>query len=298
MSAETGSLVAPFAAVARFALHSPLNLLGSVIGVVVLVCSLFGIAALTFDFVWTPYDPLKLSLANRLQPPSLENPFGTDKTGRDMLSRVLAGAYISFSITLAVLAMAATLGTAVGIVAGYAGGWVDEALMRLTDMFLAFPALILAAAISATFGGTLTTTTLALGVVFWPWYARLVRSRVLSIKTEDFVTAYRCLGASHGRVMTRCILPVVLPLVVVQATTDAGLVMLSAAGLSFLGLGAQPPTPEWGSMIFSAMTHQPEHWWLAAFPGLGLALTALAFTLIGDGLRDMLDPDSQAAIEE
>ncbi len=283
--------------IAGFAGRSPFNLLGCGIALLILVISLLGLVGHLFDFVWTPQDPLKISLSERLQAPSLAHPFGTDKTGRDMLSRVLAGAPISLSITLTVLIMATIIGTTVGIVAGYMGGWVDETLMRITDVFLAFPALILAAAISATFGGTLVTTTFALGVVFWPWYARLVRSRVLSIKTEDYVAAYRCLGASHGRVMVKCILPVVLPLIVVQATSDAGLVMLSAAGLSFLGLGAQPPTPEWGAMIFSALTHQPNHWWLAAFPGLGLALTALAFTLIGDGLRDFLDPDSQSAID-
>lgn len=282
----------------RFARRSPLNLAGSVFALVIVTIGIVGLVSAALDLIWTPYDPLKISLHERLEPPSLSHPFGTDKTGRDVFSRVLSGAYISLSLTVAVLTMATIIGTAVGLVAGYFGGWVDEVLMRVTDVFLAFPALILAAAISATFGGTLLTTTAALGAVFWPWYARLVRSRVLSVKTEDFVTAYRCLGASHGRVMGRCILPIVLPLVIVQATTDAGLVMLSAAGLSFLGLGAQPPTPEWGAMIFNAMSHQPDHWWLAAFPGLGLAMTALAFTLVGDGLRDLLDPDSQAAIED
>jgi peptide/nickel transport system permease protein len=186
--------------------------------------------------------------------------------------------------------VASVLGTLVGLVAGYVGGWIDEALMRVTDLFLAFPALILAAAIAASFGGGIGPTAISLSAVFWPWYARLVRSRVVAIKELDYVAASRALGASHPRLIFSSLLPMVWPLIIVQATSDMGFVLLAASGLSFLGLGAQPPAPEWGAMIFDGLSHQPTAWWMVVFPGGAIALVAVGFNLLGDSLRDHLDP--------
>jgi peptide/nickel transport system permease protein len=193
-------------------------------------------------------------------------------------------------VALIVLVIALAVGIVVGLVAGLAGGLVDEMLMRLTDMFLAFPALILAAAITFTLGASLQTTMVALATVYWPWYARLSRGQVLSLRERDFVLAARTMGASRARLMFRTLLPNVAPILLVQATLDVGYVMLSTAGLSFLGLGAQPPAPEWGSTILASLPYQPDAWWYAAFPGLALAITALGFNLVGDDLRDWLDP--------
>lgn len=251
---------------------------------------LVGTASLVSGWQLTPFDPIAMDLAHRLEPPSLAHLMGTDDLGHDILSRVIMGARLSLQTAAFVLAFASTFGMAVGVVAGYFGGVIDECLMRLTDMFLAFPFLILAAAISTTFGGNMVTTTVALAVVFWPWYARIARGRVVSLREQEFVLAARALGASPFYLMFRTLLPMVWPLMVIQATLDAGFVMLAAAGLSFLGLGAQPPEPEWGSMIFDSLSYQPASWWLAAFPGACLALTALGFNLLGDGLRDHLDP--------
>jgi peptide/nickel transport system permease protein len=234
--------------------------------------------------------PLTQNLTATLSPPSAAHPMGTDEYGRDLLSRVLAGAAISVEITLIVVAVGVAIGIVIGLAAGFFGGLSDELLMRLTDMFLAFPALILAAAIAAAIGRNLQATAIALTVVEWPWYARLARGQVLSLREQEFVLAARTLGASRRRLMFRAILPNVMPVLLTQATLDVGYVMLSMAGLSFLGIGAQPPAPEWGSMILDALTYQPQAWWYALFPGLALTVTAFGFNLLGDGLRDWFDP--------
>lgn len=261
----------------------------------VLLAGIASFTAFALDTHLTTFDPLKMDILSRLQPPSAEHWMGTDKIGRDMLARVLAGSWISLTVSLAVLLVASVVGTAIGLIAGYVGGLVDETLMRVTDLFLAFPALILAAAIAASFGGGMVPTTIALAAVFWPWYARLIRSRVLSLKEQEFVAAARAMGASPARIVFVTLLPMVWPLVIVQATTDVGFVILAASGLSFLGLGAQPPTPEWGALIFDSLTHQPTAWWLAVFPGGAIALVAVGFNLLGDSLRDHLDPALGAA---
>lgn len=269
---------------------SRLGLLGAAIVFVVVLISLVGFVAELFDFTFTPYGPLEQDLTARLETPSAAHPLGTDELGRDILSRILAGAHISLEVALIVLSAAIVIGLLVGLAAGLAGGLVDEVLMRITDLFLAFPALILAAAIAATLGASLQTTMVALAVVYWPWYARLVRSQVLSLREEEFVLAARTQGASTWRIMFRTLLPNVLPLVGVQATLDTGYAILSTSALSFLGLGAQPPTPEWGAMVLQAAAYQQDYWWYPFFPGLALALTALGFNLLGDGLRDWTDP--------
>ena len=207
-----------------------------------------------------------------------------------MLSRVIAGARISLQVALLVLSIASVVGFLVGSVAGFLGGWVDEILMRVTDLFLAFPALVLAVAIAATLGPSLTNTMIALTTVYWPWYARLIRAQVLSLREREFILASICLGSSTPGLILRHILPNVIPILITQITIDIGYVILSTAGLSFLGLGAQPPAPEWGATILASRSYMRESWWFPTFPGLALALTVLGFNLLGDGLRDYLDP--------
>ena len=279
----------------RFGTSSGQAMLACATVALVLGMGLVSFAGWLTDIGVTSYDPLQMDIRARLGGPDAAHWMGTDKIGRDTLARVVAGTWISLSVALAVLAVAGTVGTTVGLVAGFAGGLLDEVLMRLTDLFLAFPALILAAAVAASFGGGMVPTTIALAAVFWPWYARLIRARVLSLKEQDFVAAARAMGASNRRLIFVTLLPMVWPLVIVQATTDVGFVILAASGLSFLGLGAQSPTPEWGVMIFDSLTHQPAAWWLAVFPGGAIALTAIGFNLLGDTLRDHLDPSLGAA---
>jgi peptide/nickel transport system permease protein len=287
---EVSAPIAGRATLRRLLASSRLGLLGAAIVFVVTLVSLVGFVAELFDFPFTPYGPLEQDLAARLEAPSAAHPLGTDELGRDILSRILAGAHFSLEVAVIVLSAAIVIGLLVGIAAGFAGGIVDEVLMRVTDLFLAFPALILAAAIAATLGPSLQTTMVALAVVFWPWYARLVRSQVLSLRQEEFVLAARTQGASTWHIMFRTLLPNVLPLIIVQAALDTGYVILSTSALSFLGLGAQPPTPEWGAMVLQAASYQQDFWWYPVFPGLALAVTALGFNLLGDGLRDWTDP--------
>jgi peptide/nickel transport system permease protein len=269
--------------VRAFAAASPLNAVG--LALLLLVVG----AALVGDRL-VPLPPDRMSLLERLRPPTLAHPFGTDDYGRDLLSRVVAGAGISLQVAAVVLAVAVVAGTAVGAVAGYLGGLVDEVLMRVTDLFLAFPALILAAAIAATLGANLTTTMHALATVYWPWYARLVRGQILSLREREYVLAAQAVGVATRRILTRHLLPNVLPLIVLQASLDVGYVILATSGLSFLGLGAQPPTPEWGAMLTDARAYLRDAWWFPTFPGLALAITVFTFNVLGDGLRDWLDP--------
>lgn len=266
-----------------FLTQSPLNL----VGVVLIAVFLFLVA---FGSLFAPHDPVQPNVAVKLQPPSSTYWFGTDELGRDILSRVMSGAKYSLGVAFIILSIAVLVGTIVGLIAGYAGGIVDELLMRVTDLFLAFPALVLAMAIAATLGRTLENTVIALTVVYWPWYARLVRGQVLWLKEREFVEAARAIGASPLRILGRHILPNTLAVVIVQLTLDVGYAVLATSGLSFIGLGAQPPTPEWGTMIAGARTFFREAWWYITFPGLALTLTVLGFNLLGDGLRDFLDP--------
>jgi peptide/nickel transport system permease protein len=275
--------VTAIARFARFAGTSRLNLLG--VGIVAVVA----LAALLGRFL-TPYPPDAISLLDRFVPPSPAHLFGTDDYGRDIFSRVLAGAAISVQVAAVVISIAVVVGTFLGAVAGLFGGLVDELIMRLTDLFLAFPALILAAAIAATWGGNLTTTVIALATVYWPWYARLVRGQVLSLREREFVTAARVSGAGPIDILRRHLLPNVLPYVILQVSLDVGYVILYTSSLSFLGLGAQAPTAEWGAMMTDARGFMREAWWFPTFPGLALGLTVLGFNLLGDGLRDWLDP--------
>jgi len=271
-----------FAGTLRFARASWLNTLGTAIIVLAVLVALFG------PLVVQP--PNAADFFSVLTPPAAGHLFGTDNVGRDILSRVVVGTRISLSSAALIVALSVTFGSLLGITAGVVGGLVDEILMRVTDLFFAFPAFVLAAAIAATLGPSLQHTIIAVAVVFWPWYARLARSQVLSLRERDFVVAARLAGSSTRSIVLRHMLPNVLPILTIQASADLGNAILSISALSFLGLGAQQPTPEWGTMMASAQDYLQSAWWFLTFPGLALLVVVLGFNLLGDGLRDWLDP--------
>jgi len=225
-----------------------------------------------------------------LKAPSAAHLFGTDQVGRDIFSRVLYGARVSPVIAVIVLVIACGIGIPLGMAAGFLGGWVDELLMRVTDIFLAFPPLLLALALAAVLPASLTSVTLAIAAVWWPWYARLIRGQAASVAGRPYVEACRALGVSRLRIIFRHILPNSITPLLVQISLDVGGVILTASALSFLGLGAQDPVPDWGLMVAEGQSYFTPDWWLVTFPGLAILLTAFAFNLLGDGLRDLLDP--------
>jgi peptide/nickel transport system permease protein len=239
-----------------------------------------------------PYDPaLDSNLALRLKAPTMTAPFGTDSLGRNILLRVAHGARLSLGVGIGAVALAALVGSLVGLVAGYAGRSFDLVAMFCMDILLAFPPTLLAIAIVAMAGPGLTNALLAISLVSVPFYARLIRSVVLSVKEEEFVAAARGVGASHFRVLARHVLPASVPPVIVQASLGIAFAVLEVAALGFLGLGAQPPAPEWGTMLAESYKHFTSGaWWAFVFPGSAIALTVLGFNLLGDGLRDFLDP--------
>lgn len=243
-----------------------------------------------------PYDPLTQT-AHLFSEPGSAHIFGTDELGRDVLSRVLWGARLSLPLAFFLVAMAVTIGAALGGIAGYFGGWVDEVVMRATDLVFAFPTIILAMAVTAALGPSLRNAVLAVVIVFWPSYARVVRGLVMSLTETDYVNASRLLGASSRRALLVDVLPNVAGPVLVLATLDLGNAVLLLAGLSFLGLGAQPPTPEWGSMVNTG-TQYFQRWWMGTFPGFAILSVVLAFNFLGDSLRDALDPRSSWAVKE
>jgi peptide/nickel transport system permease protein len=237
-----------------------------------------------------PHDPLAQVLP-RLQAPSPEALFGTDELGRDVFSRLVTGASVTIPLSLMLVALSALIGTVIGAVAGYFGKWFDEVLMRFTDLVMAFPTVILAMVIAAALGPSLVNAVIAALVVSWPQYARMTRSLVLSLRTNNYVTAGRLLGYSPGRSLLVDVAPNIVGPLLVLASLDIGTAILLLSGLSFLGLGARPPTAEWGSMISSAMANF-DSWWLGVFPGLAILTVVMAFNFIGDSLRDTLDPTS------
>ncbi|MDP3261420.1 MAG: ABC transporter permease [Tabrizicola sp.] len=240
-----------------------------------------------------PHDPLVQDLSRRLLPPGTPgNLLGTDDFGRDILSRIIFGARITLYIIALVAVTAPVLGLLIGTVAGYFGGWVDATLMRLTDIFLAFPRLILALALVAVLGPGIENAVLAIALTAWPPYARVARAETLTVRSSDYIAAIRLQGASAARIIAGHVVPMCLPSVIIRVTLDMAGVILIAAGLGFLGLGVLPPTPEWGLMISSGRKFLFEQWWVATMPGLAIFIVSLGFNLLGDGLRDVLDPRS------
>jgi peptide/nickel transport system permease protein len=234
-----------------------------------------------------------VSTGTRFRPPSAQWWFGTNELGQDVFSLVVAGSRISLLAGLAVVVLGTLIGTLVGAVAGFAGGWTDEVLMRVTDLTLTIPSLILAMAIAAALGPGTTNMIVAVALSWWPGYARLVRGEVLAKKEEVFVQAARAVGASPARILFRHVLPNVVSPVIVKMSLDMGFAILTIAALGFIGIGVRPPTPEWGSLLAVARNYMPDVWWTAIFPGAAIFLAVFGFNLLGDGLRDVLDPKAR-----
>ena len=251
--------------------------------------ALIALAALLAPWI-APYPPDEVNPFDSLRAPDGAHWFGTDAAGRDVFTRVLYGGRTSLFIAVTVLAVSATAGVLLGVVAGYAGGWVRDVIMRVTDVFLAFPALLLSVALAVVLRPSVTTVIVAIAVTWWPWYARLSASMAASIATRPYVDAARCLGVPAHMIILRHVLPNSLTPVLVQVSLDAGGVILTAAALSYLGLGAQEPTAEWGLMVEQGQTLFTTNWWVVTFPGLAILLTAFAFNVLGEGLRNALDP--------
>jgi len=274
----------------RYFIHlsrkNPLFIIG--LGVVALLI----VAALFAPWI-TPYPgdaKYAIHFGSKLKPPSMEHFFGTDALGRDIFTRVVFGARMSIRIGVTVLAIALAIGVPLGLVAGYFGGRVSDIIMRISDIFLAFPSLLLPLAIAAALGPSITNAMIAIAVAWFPWYVRIVRAQVLTIKEQLYVEAARSIGVSRLSILVKHVLPNSMAPVIIQASMDMGYTILTAAGLSFIGVGARPPTVEWGLMITDARAYFLDFWWTVTFPGLAIFVTVLAFNLVGDGLRDILDP--------
>ena len=254
-----------------------------------LVVAITAVVAI-FPAAFTGEDPYALDLPNRLRPPDGQHLFGTDDFGRDVFSRVLHGARYSLFTSLVVVAVGLALGCAVGVLAAAGGGWLDEALMRLTDVVLAFPPILLAMVVVTALKPSLEVTMLTLVLIGWPEYARVMRAQALVVLSREFVLAARALGISPPALLARHVLPNALPPLIVLASLNLGVVILSLAALGFLGLGAGQPTPEWGRMVSDGRNYFLDAWWSPVCPGLAIALLTLAFNILGDTLRDILDP--------
>ncbi|WGF90693.1 ABC transporter permease [Marinivivus vitaminiproducens] len=265
------------------------------LGVVGLALIVVLVLTALFAPVLATHDPIVQDMASRLAPPGWEHWLGTDNFGRDVYSRLVYGTRTTLRIVVLVALIAAPIGMITGAVAGYLGGIVDEILMRITDIFLAFPGLILALGFAGALGAGVTNAIIAIALTAWPPIARLARAEALSLRQSDFVAAVRMQGASTARIVLRTILPMCLPSVIVRVTLNMAGVILTAAGLGFLGLGAQPPWPEWGSMVSAGRQFMLDSPWVVAAPGLAIAAVSLAFNLFGDALRDVLDPRSRDA---
>ncbi len=288
-ASRTGAGLARLCRVWRELATNPLTLVGIMViaGLLVMAVAAPGM---------TSYDPLAQDLSQRLLPPSNAHWCGTDELGRDIFARILYGARITLRIVLLVLAVVAPAGLLVGCSAGYLGGWVDAMLMRITDIFLAFPKLILALALVAALGPGLDNAVIAIALTAWPPFARIVRARTVSLREAEFVQAARLMGAGRTRIIATHIVPLCLPPLVVRMTLEMSGIILTAAGLGFLGLGAQPPLPEWGAMISTGRAFLLDQWWVATMPGIAIFVVSLGFNLFGDGLRDVLDPKTETRV--
>lgn len=279
-TATTAKTVHPFWYQIR---RNPLTLLGLFLLLLILLLSVF--APLI-----SPYDPTKINIAERFSPPSSAHWFGTDEVGRDIFTRILYGARLSLGVGVAVVVGAGLIGTVIGAISGYFGGKLDQAIMRLMDIVLAFPALVLAMAIAATLGPNLQNAMIAIAIIKIPVYVRLARAETLALREKLYVKAAVTFGIKPWRIIARHIIPNAISPVIIQVTLDIGDAILLVATLGFLGLGAQPPTPEWGAMISIGWKYLLDYWWYPTFPGLALFLASCGFNLIGDGIRDILDP--------
>jgi peptide/nickel transport system permease protein len=282
----TAVVDAPVVRTRGFARRNPTLVLG--LGLLFLIV----LAALLAP--WLAPDPADAGNATHpfrvLASPSSTHPFGTDLVGRDLLTRVMYGARISLRVVVEVLVIAGLVGIPLGLVAGYVGGHVDQVIMRITDVFLAFPALLLSLAIAFVLTPSVSNMTIAIAVTWWPWYTRLVRGEAASVATRPYIESCRTLGVSPIRIVLRHVLPNSITPVLVQMSMDAGGILLTAASISFLGLGAQDPTPEWGLIVSQGAQYFATQWWFVTFAGLAILFTAIAFNLIGDGVRELLDP--------
>ena len=263
--------------------RNPLAVLGALIVLSLVILALFA----PFFATHSPYAAV---LTDRLKPPSAEFWLGTDELGRDIWSRIVYGARITLMIVLLVAAIAAPLGLVIGAVAGYLGGWTDRILMGVTDVFLSMPKLILALAFVAALGPGIENAVIAIAITSWPAYARIARAETLTIRGSEFISAVRLQGASAARIIVRHILPLCSSSMIIRVTLDMAGIILTAAGLGFLGLGAQPPLPEWGAMISRGRAFILDQWWVATMPGFAIVIVSLGFCFLGDGLRDVLDP--------
>ena len=271
----------------RYLLRNKLSLAGGIIAGVYLV--LAALVTLTGDLL-LPHDPFVQNYAQALMPPSVTHLFGTDDLGRDIFSRVIAGTPFDAQIAFVVVLISLALGGSIGAFAGYLGGRAEEIMMRVTDIFLSFPALVLAMAVAIAIGPGLTNAMMALLVVWWPWYARIGRGEALSIRSSQYIEAAHAAGLSGFQVVIRHVLPNILMPLLVYATLDISNVVLTGSILSFIGLGAQPPTPEWGRMVFDGQDYLSGAWWMSVIPATAIFIVVLAFSLFGDGLRDAFDP--------
>ena len=269
----------------KFAKKNPTFILYCVLALVVVLIAVLAPLIAT-------HDPYAAVLADAVQPPSSEHWFGTDKMGRDLFSRVIFGARTSLTAAIALVAIIVVAGTALGIVAGYFGGIVDAVIMRLSDMMISFPGMVLAIAVAGILGANIKNAVVAIAIVSWTKYARLARSLVLKIKNRDYIAAARVTGSKTGHILWSYMLPNALPTIVITGATDIGSMMLEIAGLSFLGFGAQSPTAEWGLMLNEGRAFMTAAPWLMIFPGLAIFITVVVFNLLGDSLRDVLDPRS------
>ncbi len=232
-----------------------------------------------------PYNPLAVNTDVRFQPPGRTFWMGTDNLGRDMASRVISGTQLAVQSCLIILASATILGISIGLISGYYGGWVDELFMRISDVFIAFPGLVLAMAIAAALGPNLTNAMVAIAAVWWPSYARLVRGQVLLLKEQEFILATRALGGGDLRIMLAHLLPNLIVPLIIQITSDIGPALVTASSLSFIGMGAQPPTPEWGALVSSGRKYILDYWWMSTFPGAAIFATVLIFNGVGESIR-------------
>jgi len=274
-----------------FTVFQDLNVSAQISLVVILGIGVVGLAAPLI----APYDPIQPDYESLLVGPSLEHPLGTDNTGRDIFSRLIFGTRISLLVGVFAVGLAMAIGVPAGSVAGYVGGWVDEVTMRIMDIAISFPALVLALALVGAVGPSLRNIVLVIGIVYSPQYARLIRGEVLSVKEEEYIEAVEGTGLSNLKILYRHVIPNSFQPVIVQGTFHVATAIIFEASLSFLGLGIQPPTPSWGVMIANGRSYLPGEWWISTFPGIAIMITVLSYNILGDALQDKFDPQSKAS---